>query len=328
MKTVSSSALALLAATLCVGRLCADDYRISGPHTHANLSVFLIHGAARATPRLLTLQEALAEKKVIVYETGQVNQLAIENVSGGDDVYIQSGDIVKGGQQDRTFKDDLILPSKSGKTAIESFCVEHGRWSRRGQEPVGNFASASEVVATKDLKMAVRAPADQGAVWRQVERAQNRLAQIVGMSVAAPASPSSLMLSLENGGVRRSTEAYIEALSGISGGEKDVIGYAFAINGKINSAEVYASSDLFRRLWPKLLRAGAVEAVSDAREGGKFAAPSIDAVRAALRDAETGKASERELNGRTRLISRETGGALFFETRDRGAWIHRSYLSK
>jgi hypothetical protein len=327
MKTVSSSALALL-ASLCAGGSYADDYRISGPRTHANLSVFFIHGPGHDTPHLLTLQEALARKKVIVYETGEVHQLAIENVSGGEDVYIQSGDIVKGGQQDRTFKDDLILPPKSGKTSIESFCVEHGRWSRRGQEPVATFGTSNEAVATKDLKKAVRAHADQRAVWRQVEQAQTQLQENVGVSVASQVSPSSLTLSLENTSLRRSTEAYIKALSRTARGEKDVIGYAFAINGKINSAEVYASSDLFLRLWPKLLRASAVEAVAEARDDSKFAAPDVDAVRAALRDAETGTASERKLNGRTRLISKETRDNLFFETRDGSGWIHRSYMSK
>jgi ARG/rhodanese/phosphatase superfamily protein len=328
MKTVSTSALALLTLSLCAGRLCAGDYRISGPHTHANLSVFLIHGAGHDTPHLLTLQEALAQKKVVVYETGEVNRLAIENVSGHEDVYIQSGDIVKGGQQDRTFKDDLILPPKSGKVSIESFCVEHGRWSRRGQEPVTVFSTAETVVVSSELKKAVRAKSDQRAVWRQVEETQTQLAQSVRASVAAQASPTSLTLSVENSNVLHSTASYMKALSQIADGQKDVIGYAFAINGKINSAEVYASSDLFRRLWPKLLRANAVEAVADARGKEKFVAPDIDAVRAALRDAENGTASERELNARTRLVSKESDGNLFYETRDRGAWIHRSYLSK
>ena len=95
----------------------AEDYRFSGPYTHDNLSIFLIHGPQRQpTSTFLTLQEALDQKKVVVYETGNVNQLAIENFSG-EDVYIQSGDIVKGGQQDRVFPDDFVLPKTSGRSA-------------------------------------------------------------------------------------------------------------------------------------------------------------------------------------------------------------------
>jgi hypothetical protein len=109
--------------------------RITGPFTHGNLSVFLIHGGGRASGRpLITLQEAMAQKKVVVHETGQVNELAVENVSADADVYIQSGDIVKGGRQDRMISQDFIVPARSGKVPIASFCVEQGRWSRRGTE--------------------------------------------------------------------------------------------------------------------------------------------------------------------------------------------------
>src|SRR5437773_5252399 len=118
----------------------AADHRLSGPYTHDNLSIFLIHGANQPSAKtFLTLQEALDQKKVVVYETGNVNQLAIENFSG-EDVYVQSGDIVKGGQQDRVFPDDFVLPKTSGRVPISSFCVEQGRWTRRGTERADRFS--------------------------------------------------------------------------------------------------------------------------------------------------------------------------------------------
>ena len=107
---------------------------ISGPYTHDNLSLYLVHGPNRAQHKLITLDEAIMQHKVMVYETGNVNQLAIENVSEDTEVYVQSGDIVKGGRQDRTLKNDMILPTKSGKVALDAFCVEHGRWTSRGGE--------------------------------------------------------------------------------------------------------------------------------------------------------------------------------------------------
>src|SRR5256885_1232496 len=54
------------------------NYRISGPYTHKNLTIFLIHGKELLRGKnFLTLQEALAQKKVTVYETKDVNELAI-----------------------------------------------------------------------------------------------------------------------------------------------------------------------------------------------------------------------------------------------------------
>src|ERR1700716_3551530 len=75
------------------------DFNVTGAHTHANLTIFVIHGKDQVkTEGILTLQEALAQKQAVVHETGNVNQLSVENISPDREVYIQSGDIVKGGQ--------------------------------------------------------------------------------------------------------------------------------------------------------------------------------------------------------------------------------------
>ena len=53
-------------------------------------------------------------------------------------------------------------------------------------------------------------------------------------------------------------------------GEKDddVVGYVFAVNGKLNSADVYPSNGLFRKMWPKLLQASVTEAIGEKNAGG------------------------------------------------------------
>ena len=334
MKLNKSSVPAVLAVTaLAATAWTANgaEYRVSGPRTFQNLSVFLIHGANQpgSTRKFLTLQEALQQHKVVVYETGSVNELAIENISPTEDVYIQSGEIVKGGQQDRTLKDDFILPTKSGKVPIASFCVEHGRWSRRGQEAVRSFESAPQAVAAKQVKMAMRIASDQQQVWNAVSKAQDQLSSVAG-SVRAAASPTSYMLSLESPKLQQSVERYIRELAGAPNRSPDVIGYAFAVNGKINSAEVYASSELFRKLWPKLLRASAVEAVSGFQSGETFAKPNFESVRASLQDADHGRSSARQVNSRTSVVTKETERNVLFETRDQaqGGWVHRSYITK
>ena len=90
--------------------------RVSGPHTHENLAVYFIHGASTPGPVPLTLQEALDKGSVRVLETGTVNELKIEN-TGEEEVFIQSGDIVKGGKQDRVLRMSFVLPPKSGNYA-------------------------------------------------------------------------------------------------------------------------------------------------------------------------------------------------------------------
>jgi len=334
-----------------------SNYTLSGPYSHANLTIFLIHGRNQASGKpLLTLQEAMERKNVVVHETSDVNELAIENKSD-EEIYVQSGDIVKGGKQDRVLAVDLIVPPRSGKIPISAFCVEQGRWNGRGNEAVLAFDSSQHAVSAKDLKIAAKSNRDQSEVWSNVSKTQEKLSGNltalsssrvssagggggVGAGVSAPServevrsaqSATSLQLSLENSTLKDISGEYIKVLSAIINGKEDVIGFAFAINGKLNSADVYASHAMFAKLWPKLLNAAAVEAISEYRKDEKFGAVSADAVAAFLRDSESGKAEQRDVTQRVLTIKRESDKNLFFETRDRqrgDGWLHRNYLVK
>jgi hypothetical protein len=308
-----------------------SEYLVSGPFTHRNLSIFLVHGPNQvAGADFLTLQEALDTKKVVVYETKDVNELAIQNLST-QDVYVQAGDIVKGGQQDRMIGVDLIVPPRSGRVPIAAFCVEHGRWSGRGEEKASVFSSSADSVATKEIKLAAKRSNSQGAVWENVKVAQDKLSSNVGTRVNSPVSESSLQLAVENRKVQETAESYINALSGVVQGKNDVIGYIFAINGELNSADVYASNALFKKLWPKLLKANAVEAIAKFDRDRKVEAPSTDIVERFLRQSETGTLNEKEVTARVKLATRENDESIFFETRDRNrndAWVHRNYIKK
>jgi len=308
-----------------------DEYHLEGPFTQGNLSVVLVHGKDKIKGQtFITLQEALVQKKVIVRETREVNELSIENVSG-EEVYVQSGDIVKGGQQDRMLVVDLILPSHSGIIPIAAFCVENGRWSRRGNEEVTTFTSSANVVASRDVKLAAKAKGSQSEVWSQVAAAQDKLSANTGGSVRSASSPTSFQLALENKSVQTSADAYVKALSGIIDGKSDVIGYVFAVNGKINSADIYASNALFKKLWPKLLQASAIEAVAELRRGDKFEAPKPTEVQGFLEDGAKGVEQEKEVSSRVQMVTRDSKDNVSFDTRDRAksnVVVHRNIIKK
>src|SRR6476660_9231877 len=136
--------------------------RISGPHVHANLAVYFVHGVSAGGAVPLTLQEALAKGQVQVVETGRVNELQIEN-TGSEQVFIQAGDIVKGGKQDRVLTVSLLLPANSGRVPIASFCVEQGRWTARGKEDQSKFSSAGEAMPSRSALLAMSAPPEPKA---------------------------------------------------------------------------------------------------------------------------------------------------------------------
>ena len=308
-----------------------NGYQISAPVTHKNLSVFLIHGKDELTgENILTLQEAMEQKILTVYETSDVNELLVQNKSAKYEVFIQSGDIVKGGKQDRVLSVDIIIPARSGKISIEAFCVESGRWKPRGGENVGQFSTSNERIVSKELKLAANKARSQSEVWKEVEKTQGKLSDNVGRSVNAAASRTSLQLSLENREVTANTDEFVRKLSGIVNGKTDVIGYAFVINGKINSADVYASNFLFKKLWLKLLKATAVEAVSEMNEARTARAVKVVDIKAFLDGADTGKSEERRVTDRVKAVTREDDEAIVFESRDSKTKVtlHKSYVKK
>ncbi|HEY9760591.1 MAG TPA: DUF6569 family protein [Oculatellaceae cyanobacterium] len=320
---------------------------ITGPYNSGNLSVFMIHGKDQIQGQTyLTLQEALDQKKVVVHETGNVNNLSIDNLCGSV-VFIQGGDIVKGGRQDRTMQQDMLLQPNQKNVALPAFCVEHGRWSGRGSESDKNFESANYALAGKQIKLAAKQANNQSDVWAAVSNAQSKLGRVLAKPVEATASPTSYELTLENKDVKQATTKIVQDLQKIGESDKDVVGYAFAINGKINSADVYASHDLFRKLWPKMLNASAVEAVTEGTNGGAVfnagtggksvnrsserVATASD-VRKCLDEAEQApKKKESEVSTQhSDVYSKEDGKNVVFYTldKDRSVEVHKNYMNK
>jgi hypothetical protein len=306
------------------------SYRLSGPYTHKNLTVFLVHGKDQTSRTFLTLQEALAQKKVRVYETKEVNELVIKNFSN-ENIYVQAGDIVRGGEQDRMISIDFIVPPKSGRMPIEAFCVESGRWNKRGNEEAAVFSSSENGVVSKEIKLAAKSAKSQEEVWENVKLAQDKLGRNVGGSVQDRTSTSSLELSVESPKVKATTAAYLKSLSGILQNKSDVIGYVFAINGKVNSADIYASHALFAKLWPKLIKSSAVEAVAEIQNGLEHKPVTGESVEAFLAESEQASASTKDVTAHVRLVTREDDKNAFYETQDRtqkDGFVHRNYIRK
>ena len=333
---------------------CDSATRISGPHAYENLAVYFVHGQSAPGPVPLTLEEALTKNAVQVIETDRVNELQIENV-GSEPVFIQSGDIVKGGKQDRVLTVSLLLVPNSGRVPIASFCVEQGRWSARGGEEAARFSSAREAMPSMSALLAMSAPpveahaareglelaqrrafdpdevADrQRKVWDAVANTQRKLSSGLKASVASPRSTSSLQLSLENEKLREARAAYLSALRPTGEKDADIVGYVVAINGQMRAANVYPSNALFRKMWEKQLAAAVTESIGDkAAATPATAAPAPPKAGEFLANAEKGKAYGRALAAGMRQETRDADGSLYNEaTGADGNWIHRSYLAK
>ena len=71
---------------------------------------------------------------------------------------------MKGGRQDRTLGVDFVLPAKSGRVPVPSFCVESGRWHRRAREEAGSFSRSKSYLASKKLRMTAKMSKSQAAI--------------------------------------------------------------------------------------------------------------------------------------------------------------------
>jgi hypothetical protein len=307
-----------------------SNYEISGPYEYENLSIFLIQGPDAPNSRLYTpLQQAMNDGTVIVHETNHVNELVIENLSD-DDVFVQAGDIVKGGRQDRVLSVDLILPPNVGGIPISAYCVEPSRWNKRGVESEDQF-TLTEMSANYSLLTAILDTATQAGVWNEAAASQERINAGVAGFARSELSPTSLPLALENKAVQESTTPYLNYFSTLVCPRSGTIGFAYAINGELKSADVYSSNNMFQQLWPRLLKAAAVEAVATPRVKRSPNALPLETVGAFLLNSERGEETVIEVNPRTLSVKREAEEGLFLETRDipyNGAWIHRSYLKR
>jgi hypothetical protein len=303
---------------------------LTGPYVYQNLAIFAVHDHDPAHHQeILTLEEGLARKVVTIEEVGQVNRLVASN-QGKTSVYLQSGDIVKGGQQDRVLQHDTLLPPGSRKVPLAVFCVESGRWHGRGREPTHRFASSNATIMTKRQKMAVKVAGNQGEVWASVAAAQAEMGGKVGRSVRSAESETSLQLSLEDQKVKGTVDDYVRHLEKSLPGDQDVVGYAVAVNGDVASVDLFASSNLFGKMKGKLLKASATEALA-ARTDQPSPTPTAEAVRALMSDAESGAARAEKQTLRTQVTRKESKKNVVFETNDPfvpSKAVHKSYMAK
>ncbi len=251
---------------------------LSSAHAHGNLTVFILRGKdVLESGNILTLGEALENGLAVVHETSSVNLLEVENLSADHELFLQSGDIVKGGKQDRIIADDMLVKVKSGRVPCPANCCEQSRWQPRGGEVATKFATSTDFAVGNDIKIA-NATGMQGLVWDNVAKKQAALSQNLGKSVTANASPTSLQLALEDTDLRAKVAGYERSLGGLATAYPDAVGAVLAVNGQVIASDVYGSKELFRKAWPKLLKSAAVDAVAQQPAGEVAIADRSEAV--------------------------------------------------
>jgi hypothetical protein len=371
MRLISIAFLGIFVFVISESASCAEDYKISGPFAHENLAVYFVHGPSQADPVPKTLREAADNNLIGVTETRKVNQLIVEN-RGDTEIFLQAGEVVKGGDQDRVVGVSAILPPHSGPTPIVAFCIERGRWSARAGEnhdtlsaggrsvPPGTAkqflsgaisayfgaliaanpggaptdpsqttnapqVSAAEARSTKQAleRLSAEVSQAQAQTWSEADRMQVELSRRLRASVSNPRSPTSLALTLDDKHLQAAEDGFVTALQSHGMEDNDVIGYVLAVDGRIDSAQIYSSNELFRKMWAQSLRAGADEAIA-ADHSSNNALPSLDEVHSFIADSK-GAVAKTVTANEAQEITNEPGKTMIQTGRAGGAWIERTY---
>ena len=231
--------------------------RISGPYVHENLAVYLLHSDKVDNSDFITLDEGLKDGSVTVNEKGEgeVNELLLENNSPKA-LFVQEGDRVKGGKQDRIVGLSFVVPPNSGKRPIPSFCVEQGRWTSKDGLAGASFATGDEQLAPKPVREAAKAGKNQSEVWQRVGETKRAAQETLG----SENTNSSLNETMDSEKTKKAVEPYEKWLSSILVGKPDAVGVAFALNGKIEEVNIYPGRKLLAKLYPRLLGSYALSA--------------------------------------------------------------------
>jgi hypothetical protein len=288
---------------------------------------------------------SLATENPFSNDGDAVNRLMIVNRSDRP-LYLMPGEIIIGGSQDRVIAHELVIAPGAEPTPIDVFCVEHGRWGDRDPEEFQNLldeavanengafsgnlslvvsqtrgeeaaaeANGGKFVATvgnvnKETRLAVQDAADQGEVWQRVAVENGRS----GVDL----TPSGTFTA--NYADRTATARlvpYITAIREPIAKTERVVGALVAVNGKLESLDVFESTPLFQKLWPKLLKSYALDAANaTGEETSGEEVCTRQAARAFLAEAAEGRAEESEGQDGIALVRRSNKRVIAFSAED------------
>jgi hypothetical protein len=272
----------------------ASDYKILAPITHGDLTIFpVVSTKVHDTSDFITLDEGIRSGEVVVTEVGnlhsgmyrrhpnqvrpvggaEVNRLVLVNNSKHP-LILLAGEVVTGGKQDRVVGKDRIVPAESDPVDLSVFCVEHGRWT----ETSTKFDTHASVMLQPSVRMKAMADQDQQKVWDEVASSR---AQMSAKLAAAPTAgggsadtfrelngTTSYAKARENKAVQAQVDSIVEPMQKSYESvikqlrNQNAIGVVVAVKGHIVWADMFASSALLGKYWPKLLESYATESLT------------------------------------------------------------------
>ncbi len=240
--------LSYTAKTICIGN----------PIKYKNLTIFpLSLSKGRDKKSIISLDEAFKKNYIEIMEksSGDVNKVILVNTSKYY-IFILAGEVITGCKQDRMVSEDCLIPPHSGKIYLSVYCTEHGRWSAKSQK----FGTGG-IVINPGMREAAKASKSQSEVWDKVEEKRAQL--------GAAASPTAAYMDIvKDKSVMKEIKPYVDKFSNIpdTGGWNSV-GVVAAVGDEIIVVDLFTNHKLFKKLWKKLIKSYAMDAVHRCPKG-------------------------------------------------------------
>ena len=236
----------------------------------------------------------------------RVNNLVLVNNSERP-LILLAGEIVTGGKQDRVVGKDRIVPAESDPVDLGVFCVEPHRWvetslkfdthasvmaqpsvrkkamADKNQEQVWAEVGKAKIQMADNLRAAAAPPARAGSGSGTGNASGSGSGGGFGPSISTVEATaalhqvdgtSSYAAARENNVVQKQMESITEPMQKSYESlikqlrNRNAVGVVVAVKGRIVWADLFASSALLNKYWPKLLQSYAAEALTTPGDHG------------------------------------------------------------
>ncbi|MCY7329502.1 MAG: hypothetical protein LH618_13205 [Saprospiraceae bacterium] len=204
---------------------------------------------------LTTLAEAMrtpgfriTERKQFGREREWYNGLTVQNKTQ-DTIYLMSGEVVTGGNQDRILAHDEVLPPASVKN-VEVFCVEKGRSSYYDEaapaveKQIAAFNGYFSV-ASPQVRQAVQRTGSQTDVWEAVDK-------VMAANDAQSNTHTYAGLNVEND-KKAVRDAYQQHFASQFADVPNMVGMVVVCGDEVLGVDIFGHPDLFQRQFTALL---------------------------------------------------------------------------
>lgn len=219
--------------------------------------------AQASLAQLKTLAEAMRLPGFRILEQKQfgrtdqnwMNGLTVQNKTQ-DTVLLLSGDVVKGGNQDRVIAHHEVIMPMSVRN-VEVFCVEAGRstyynpGAPKAEKQVAAFNGYYNV-ASPQVRRAIQNTGNQEKVWEAV-------AKVTKANHAE--SSTNAYTALDNESTEKARrDAYLAHLGNTFAQRKEVVGVVAVCGNQVIGIDIFGNPELFQRHYPALLHGYVAEA--------------------------------------------------------------------